>query len=70
MDVHISLDEEAFNQLIKGEPADVTTPSGTTVHVLLDDIGHARMLTLVAQAMVDDPVAEMTVWIRKWGDTS
>lgn len=70
MDVYISLDEEAFSKLIKGEPAVVVTPSGTSVHVLLDDIGHRRMLTLVGEAMVDSPVPEMTVWIRKWGETS
>lgn len=43
----ITLGEEEFNQLIGGEELVIETPSGTTVHIILQDIGWARMQYLV-----------------------
>lgn len=46
-EIRITLDEEGFNQLIGGEEVVIETDSGTTVHIILQDIGWARMQYLV-----------------------
>lgn len=45
----ITLGDEEFNKLIGGEELVIETDSGTTVHIILQDIGWGRMQYLIEQ---------------------
>lgn len=66
-EIYVSLDLKEFRALVRGGQVDIKTKEGTTIKMILKDIGFDAMHEVVTEATWDSPLSfkEESIEVRQ-----